>query len=202
MSTVSDFQDFADSLRARQDEVKRAAPDALRAAARELSVPARATFLRASALLESTVDDLGAAADELQSQNEALFAARAELDAQGRFYRELFDLAPAALLVTTAGARITHVNRAATALFGRSANTLVGRPLEGLVDASEREAFREALSRAVAGPLVEEWPMRLLRHGAPAAECRLRVSARVEGGAVCTLQWIVVEQGSADVDFL
>jgi PAS domain-containing protein len=202
MSTAPDFQDFAESLRARREEMRRAAPDALLAVGRELSPPARATLVRASALLESTLDDLGAAADELESQNEALFAARAEMDAQGRFYRELFDLAPAALLVTTAEARITHVNHAATALFGRSANALVGRPLVGLVDAVEREAFRDSLARAIAGPLVEEWPMRLLRHGAPAAECRLRVSARLEAGVVHALQWIVVESGDADVDLL
>jgi PAS domain-containing protein len=202
MSTASDFHDFAESLRARHEEMRRAAPGALLAVERELSPPARQSLVRASALLESTLDDLGAAADELQSQNEALFAARAEMDAQGRFYRELFDLAPAALLVTTAEARITHVNHAATTLFGRSANALVGRPLVGLVDADERAAFRDSLSRAVAGPLVEEWPMRLLRHGAPAAECRLRVSARLEAGVVRALQWIVVEHGDGDDDLL
>ena len=35
---------------------------------------------------------------------------RAELEAERRFYRELFDLAPAACLVTTPEGRITHAN--------------------------------------------------------------------------------------------
>ena len=153
-------------------------------------------------MFESTLDDLGAAAEKLQVQSDELFEARVELELQGRFYRELFDLAPAVCLVTTPDARITHANVAATYLFGRPANALVGRRLATLVDPDELGAFDEALARALAAPSVEEWPMRLRCRGAEATECRLRVSARREGGAVRTLHWIITEDGAADADLL
>lgn len=62
-------------------------------------------------------------------QNEALFAARVELEESSAHFRELFDLAPSAYFVTTPEMRITYINQAACSLLRRSNNALVGHPL-------------------------------------------------------------------------
>jgi PAS domain-containing protein len=202
MSTISDFQEFSDSLRARYREMRHAAPRVLRAAEEDLPPHSRATLFEASSMLESTLEDLGAAAEELQTQNDALFAARIEVEAQGQFYRDLFELAPAVCLVTTPEGQITHANLAATYQFGRPTNALVGRFLISFVDQGERGAFRTGLTRAQRAPAVEEWPIRLVCRGAAAVNSRVRVSAQREGERVRALQWIITEDGAGDSDLL
>ena len=202
MSTISDFQEFADSLRERYREMRRDSTGLLRAAAGGRPPAAADPLYRVAAMFESTLDELDAAADVLQEQNEALFAARVEMEAEGRLYRELFDLAPAACLVTTGDAQITHANQAATSLFGRPSNALVGRLMVSFVDAGERGAFRSALTRARTAPSVETVPIRIVGHGAWTTDCRVRVSARREGDRVRALQWVIAEDGSSDGDLL
>jgi PAS domain S-box-containing protein len=201
MSTSSDFQEFSDSLRERYRAMQRAAPGLLREAAQDLPPRLQASLYEASSLFEATLEDLGAAAEELQVQNDALFAARVEMEAQGQFYRELFDLAPAVCLVTTPEARITHANRVATYFFGRAANALVGRFLITFVAQSERLAFRTGLTRAQTAESAEEWPNRLLSRGTAVA-CRVRVAARRAAGRTRALQWIITEGSGPDDDLL
>ena len=201
MSTISHFQEFSDSLRERYREMRRTAPGLLRDAGHDLPPRAQASLFQASSLLEATLEDLGAAAEELQVQNDALFAAKVEMEAQGQFYRELFDLAPAVCLVTTTDAQITHANLAATYFFGRPSNSLVGRLLISFVAQPERAAFRSARVRARDSVLVGEWPNRLLcRDGA--VDCRVRVSGRRDGPRLHSLQWIITEGGGTDEDLL
>jgi PAS domain-containing protein len=202
MSTIYEFHEFAEALRERYQEVRRAAPAILHPAAGDSSPAAADSLCRASRLFEATLHDLGAAAEELQEQNDALFEARTELEAQGRFYRELFDLAPAACLVTTRAGRITHANHAATYLLGHPLNALVGKLMVQFVVPEERSAFRSALVRVHDAPSVEEFPIRLACRGAPAVDCRVRVSGRREGHHVRSLQWMVTEDGSSDDDLL
>jgi PAS domain S-box-containing protein len=201
MSTLPNFQEFSETLRERYREMQRTAPGLLGAAGRDLPPGAQASICQASSMLEATLADLGAAADVLQQQNDALFEARTQMEGQGRFYRELFDLAPAASLVTTPEGQITHANHAALHLFGRPANALVGRLLIHLVAQSERAAFRSALVRALDTIAVEEWPNRLLCRGNE-VDCRVRVSARREGERIGALQWIITEDGGSDGDLL
>lgn len=201
MATMSDFHELSDALRERCREIRRAAPGLLRADGDGPRADV-ASLDRASAVLAATLAQLDAAADELRARQDELFAARTEMDAQGQFYRELFDLAPAVCLVTTPEARITHVNVAATSLFGRPVNALVGRPLEGFVDGHERAAFRAAVARARAARSVEEWPILLLCRGPAPLDCRVRVSARRDGARVRSLQWIVTEDAGSGGDLL
>ena len=202
MSTTHEFEEFVDALRERCHEVRRNAPALIRDAGRELSSGAAEKLYRAAVAFDATLDDLDAAAQELHEQHEALFAARLEMEAQGQFYRELFDLAPAACLVTTPDAKITHANLAATYLFGCPLNALVGRLMVGFVALPERGAFRAALARALEAPCIEDFPLRFTFRGAAGVECRVRVSARREHGLVQSLQWMITEDGSADDDLL
>lgn len=202
MRTISEFQRFSDSLREQSEEMRRAAPRLLEGAGDELPPNARASLVRASSMLESTLVSLEAAAEEMQVQNDALFDAHVEMESEGQFYRQLFDLAPAACLVTSPEAQITHANVAATCLFGRPTNALVGRLLVGLVELPERGAFRAGLARTLAGSPLEEWPIRFRSVTGRSIDCRVRVSARRDGARARTLHWMISEDGAADDDLL
>lgn len=134
----------------------------------------RATMHATSDLLSDTFAELGEVEEELRMQNEALFAARFELEQEQQVFRDLFDLAPTASLVTTETGRILRLNQAALDLFARPTNALVGKPLAAYVALGDRPAFRTALCRSLRSPRVETWPVRLLpKHGAP-IDCRVR----------------------------
>src|SRR5207253_432624 len=76
MSTISDIQDFSEFLRARYQEMRRAAPDVLRAVGEELPASALPTLHEASSMFESTLAALVAAAEELRVHDDAPLAAR------------------------------------------------------------------------------------------------------------------------------
>jgi PAS domain S-box-containing protein len=79
---------------------------------------------------------------ELESQSEELAAARGLVEVEQSRYKELFELAPDAYLVTDASGRVMEANHAAATLLGRSHELLIGRGVASLVQAEERGAFR------------------------------------------------------------
>src|SRR3712207_4398802 len=70
--------------------------------------------------LKLAVAELRVADEELRQQNEELAVAHLQIDAERRRYRELFDLAPDAYLVTNLAGIITDANRSASSLLGVS----------------------------------------------------------------------------------
>jgi PAS domain S-box-containing protein len=95
--------------------------------------------------LESTIQELRIAEEELRAQNEDLLAAQVERDQAYRRYRELFEAAPDALMVTDASGKILEANRAAVELLGIPNARLEGKVLAALVAPRSRRAFRSAL---------------------------------------------------------
>jgi PAS domain S-box-containing protein len=70
-------------------------------------------------------------------------------------YFDLFDLAPAAYLVTDPYGIIMEANAAATALLGDSAASLRGRPFDLFIPLEQREVFRGKLAAMAAGAGLE-----------------------------------------------
>src|SRR5579864_5176587 len=67
----------------------------------EIPLPERYDALpQVSALLATSLEELKVAEEELVEQNEELIATRASLEADLRYYAQLFDLAPCALLIS------------------------------------------------------------------------------------------------------
>lgn len=206
MTTYADIDAFADELGARRRRAEEAAssltapvpvPDAAPAIAP--SAPARATV----ELLAAALDDLGQAEEELRVQNEALFAARTELEAEQQEVLDFFELAPVAYIVTTADGRMLRMNQAAFALFGRPANFTVGKPLALFAAPEDRPAFRAALARACMSPHVETWRVCLLPRDGEPLECRVRVrtvnTQPQEGRHVPALYWVITPELSDQV---
>lgn len=157
MTTYSEVHAFADQIGARRRQVESAAPSGA-----------------AAELLAATLDDLGRAEEELRVQNEALFAARTELEEEQQVFLDLFDLAPVAYFVTTADGRLLRLNHAAFALLGRPINLAVGKPLAVFVAPDDRSAFRAALLRPRLGGPVESWRMQIVPSDGEPVECRAR----------------------------
>jgi PAS domain S-box-containing protein len=79
---------------------------------------------------------------ELETQSGELVAARGLVEIEQSRYKELFELAPDAYLVTDASGMILEANHAAATLLGLSHELLIGRSVASLVPSEERRAFR------------------------------------------------------------
>jgi two-component system cell cycle sensor histidine kinase/response regulator CckA len=105
-----------------------------------------------SALLEEVAHDISFALDNLARENERIqseLALRAERDRAQRY----LDTAEAILLALDLQGRITLVNRFACAIFGYTAEELIGRDfIETCVPAAIRDETRKRLGKVLAGP--------------------------------------------------
>jgi PAS domain S-box-containing protein len=119
--------------------------DQLRSLQRHVAEPApvsRKQLLEALGALQESLQELDVVEAELAQQNEELVAVREALEVERHRYRELFDQAPVAYLVTDELGLVEEANQAASTLFGVSASLLVGKPLPLMVAAADRLRFR------------------------------------------------------------
>ncbi|HEY2156484.1 MAG TPA: ATP-binding protein, partial [Isosphaeraceae bacterium] len=138
--------------------------------------------------LGATVEELQVAEEELRQQAEELEQSRAVIDEQRRRYRDLFDFAPAAYLVTDAAGIIREANRAAGLLLNVEPRFLTGKPLANFVTMEDRPSFRLAVARlGRAGPS-DEWGYGLV--------------PRLEGPFDATLQVAVSRDWTGEVEAL
>jgi PAS domain-containing protein len=110
-----------------------------------------------SALLATSLEELKVVEDELLDRHESLDAVRAELEAEIRTARRLFDLAPASLVVTDLVGGIIEANRAAATLLRRECDRLERKPLAAFIPRAERADFRERLARLSIVEGVFDW---------------------------------------------
>src|SRR5262249_23054772 len=108
------------------------------------------------------------AEEELHHQNDELITTRAALDAERLRYRELFELAPDAYLVTDADGNVQEANRAATGLLKIEKRFLVGKPLISFVEEEAKREFHAGLTRLREAGRLPDWEVCLQpRTGAP-----------------------------------
>jgi PAS domain S-box-containing protein len=108
-------------------------------------------------------------------------------------YRELFDLAPAAYLITDSDAVILQANTSAELLLGVPAMALAGKPLELFVAAQDRRRFRHRALH-VDGLDLCEWELRVRTGRGPALRAAATVSvARDLDGRPGELRWLLRE---------
>jgi PAS domain S-box-containing protein len=183
---LSEFAEFADTLRAQR--------------VRSEQVVRRALARVSDRSPDSFSDELG---DVSSAVNDALFAARVELEGAYALFRDFFELAPAAYVVTNPGTRILYANNAACALLGRRKNGLTGGLLISCVPLEHRAAFRSALVRSSSPGMVSDWPATLLSPdgGVTSIVCRMRVRAVVTPGtrSSSALYWNITEETDEDL---
>jgi two-component system phosphate regulon sensor histidine kinase PhoR len=101
--------------------------------------------------LQSTLEGLRIAREELAAQNDELRATRDLIERQRQRYHDLFDLAPVGYLVTDVSGMVRESNRTAGELLARDPRFLVGKPLAALVGPERRSAFRKLIREAAHG---------------------------------------------------
>ena len=199
---LSDFAEFADDLRGRRAQGERVVRHALRRAGDRQPSEMRSDLDNVAHALEKTLGDLDRAAEELRVQNDALVAATTDLEGTAALFRDLFELAPAAYLVTTTDTRILYANQAACDLLGRRKNSLAGKPVICYVPLEDRSAFRAAVVRSNSGGTVTTWMATLLpTGGAGKAIVRIRIRALFTPGARTgrALYWNITEETDEDL---
>jgi PAS domain S-box-containing protein len=95
--------------------------------------------------LRVLLEELRVADEELRQQNDELAAAHLQVEAERQRYRELFELAPDAYIVTSLTGIITEANQSAARLFGIAPEFLPGKALAAYIDPEDRPRFRNLL---------------------------------------------------------
>jgi PAS domain S-box-containing protein len=143
--------------------------------------------------LRTAQTEVAAEADEL----------RQLLESERLRYRDLFEWAPDAYLVTDPRGTVREANRAAERLLGRSREFLIGKPLATLLARPERKAFRIMLDRLATLEVVSDWDLSFQRADRSAFAAAVTVSAmRDRHDVLVGLRWLVrdVSEQHAEVE--
>lgn len=138
------------------------------------------------------LEELQVAGEELRMQHEQLISTHHALAMEQQRYKDLFEFAPDAYLVTDLFGGIKEANHAAKALFQVEQQYLIGKPFAALVNTEERSSFRGMLSQLPTIRRVQEWELALCRREGTSFLAALTVEAITDlAGTVTGLRWLV-----------
>jgi PAS domain S-box-containing protein len=141
--------------------------------------------------LQARLEAVQAEQDELVRRNAQLAAARESVERERERYRQLFELAPDAYLVTDCAGTVLEANVAATVLLGGPIDGLVGKPLASFVPDAHRSAFRRRLLASVEARGAQEWEL-TLDGRRRTVETKVSVAPMVgQSGEVEGFRWII-----------
>ena len=142
--------------------------------------------------MNSTIEELRVAEEEMRQQNEALAAAHDVVDTWRHHYEDLFESAPDAYLVTDMDGIIREANQASVGLLGLSKRFLRGKPFATFISEEERKAFRLLLLETAKAPGTVERETKIRPRRREAIEVALTVSVvRDPHGRPTGLRWLV-----------
>ena len=142
--------------------------------------------------MNSTLEELRVAEEEMRQQNEALASAHVALDTWRRHYEDLFESAPDSYLVTDMNGIVREANQKAADMLGLSKRFLKGKPLATFVPEEARSDFRAFLSDRSRSPGTAEREMRLTPRKSVPIEVSITVSVvRDALGHPQSLRWLV-----------
>jgi PAS domain S-box-containing protein len=202
MTDFGEFAEFAETLRGQRLRTARVVRRALHRAGQRYPDGTSEELSEVSHALDGTLVQLDRAVEELRVQNEALFSARLELEGSSAVFRDLFECAPCAYVVTDLDTGIIYANDAACTLLQRPKNALAGKPLICFVPLEDRSAFRAAVARSTQSMEVSSWPAVLFPSGASAKlTCRMRVRPATAPGSQKprALYWNITEEIDEDL---
>ncbi|MBD2041942.1 PAS domain S-box protein [Microcoleus sp. FACHB-672] len=126
-----------------------------------------------------SLEELKVAREQLTVQNEQLSITREQLERERQRYKELFEFAPDAYLVTDDNGTIREANYTAAVLLCVSQRFLVGKPLSIFVAETQRRDFRLRINQLKVGELerLREWELRMQPRRGDSFEVAITVSA-------------------------
>jgi PAS domain-containing protein len=153
--------------------------------------PGEPALTLALAELDSALEELQVAEEEVRAQREALDEGQASGHAERQRYQDLFLLAPVAYLVTDPFGMILDANLRAAGLLAAGGRFVVGRPLASFVAAEDRPRLRDLLRRL---PRAEttDWRILLRPRGGDQVQVLASVAVGRDGaGVVRELRWLL-----------
>lgn len=149
--------------------------------------------------LGTALEALRVAEEHLRQSSEITVDRYDDLEAECRRYRELFELAPDAALVTDTSGIVKAANRTAGDLFGVAPPDLLGRPLADFVPPADRPELRREMHRlGIAPDGLRAVELRVRADGpAPAVVARVRAIRRAAGGPAQLLWALRAEESAA-----
>jgi diguanylate cyclase (GGDEF)-like protein/PAS domain S-box-containing protein len=152
-----------------------------------------------SPIIHETFEALTASVEELHTmlatvteQQAALELEQSRLEAERQRYRDLFEFAPDAYLVTDTLGRIHEANRAASDMLNVQPRVLAGRQLLVMVVPDDQPLFLDMLRRLVAGEPVRGWKLRMRqRNGGPVDVAVVVQPVHGASGNVTGIRWLL-----------
>jgi PAS domain-containing protein len=115
------------------------------------------------------------------------------------YYKELFELAPAAYIVTDAHCVIEDANTAAAKLLRRQLDQLIGKPLTTFVEPSEREVFHRMVTESLIA--LKQLVQPLTLQPVSREQVEVLYSACVvhdAEGSISAIHWLLIEGFEGD----
>jgi PAS domain S-box-containing protein len=158
----------------------------------DASQPDAEVIVEAFEELSVAWEELRASQEQIAQQQEALTASRETLEAERQRYRELFDLAPEAYLVTNLHGTIQEANGHAGTLLNLASPRLIGKPLSFFIAEDDRPAFRALLVQLKDEQSARDWEVRVKPSQSSPFPGALSVTlARTLQGDLVGLRWLL-----------
>jgi PAS domain S-box-containing protein len=110
------------------------------------------------------------------------------------YYKDLFELAPAAYVVTDVHCVIQDANEAAAKLLRSPRPELMGKPITMFVEQGERSVFHKMVTESLIAMKQLAQPLTLQRFSGDEVEVLYSASVvHDDRGCVSTIHWLLVE---------
>ncbi|MFL5563583.1 MAG: ATP-binding protein [Gemmatimonadaceae bacterium] len=141
--------------------------------------------------LVALLEELRVADEELRVQNEELATSREMIELERRKYRDLFDFAPDAYVVTDTKGTIMEANLAASQILGVSSQFLVGKPLPAFFEESALRTHRHKLDQLCGAERFDDWEISLKPRNAAPMAVSVSVGRMGEKGKSSGYRWLM-----------
>ncbi|WP_445626340.1 PAS domain S-box protein [Nostoc sp. DSM 114167] len=150
-----------------------------------------AEIMQVNQELQQALEELQVVEEELREQNEELAVARELVELERQRYRDLFEFAPDAYLVTDTAGIIQEANRAATILLAVRQKYLLNKPLILFIPYQDRQTFN---TRLINKQQEQKWEAYLKPRGGTAFPASIKAAAMYDSkGKQVGWRWLLCD---------
>ncbi|WP_448266686.1 PAS domain S-box protein [Nostoc sp. DSM 114159] len=150
-----------------------------------------AEIMQVNQELQQALEELQVVEEELREQNEELGVARELVELERQRYRDLFEFAPDAYLVTDTVGIIQEANRAATILLAVRQKYLLNKPLILFIPEQDRHTFN---TRLINKQQEQKWEAYLKPRGGTAFPASIKAAAMYDSkGKQVGWRWLLCD---------